>query len=303
MFVIFKIDSYPYYITIEMSSEYRKSRAINFALSDLSHKLHQQLYEYKRKDPMQIRNGVYDDRTHAVIHIVSMNAANEQGGHVIAYDDIESLDIHDLDAVFPGIANNLKRGDLISNSDDSGYRAQGVSIFDGETANELSSVYDDYVHIPEDYCIITEFPPGYWDPKGFDEHHTICYYTNSTGNPVESDFYWHCDPEMELINIKILGIEDAYKKAFEYLTNSGKSKDSRNSDVNLIECTYGDKTHRYPYIDFTWDGKRYFLMIDEGYHVENSILIVFRFENLEALNFDAITSSPEKYAYIMRTSM
>lgn len=65
------------------------------------------------------------------------------------------------------LVNTIKRGDLLENSSESGYRSDGLYIFDVVDGNvqicDLADSPDDYGTIPSKFELITQFPnPYYW---------------------------------------------------------------------------------------------------------------------------------------------
>jgi hypothetical protein len=57
----------------------------------------------------------------------------------------------------------LRRGDLLENTAVSGYRSEGVSIYDGRRVTALSYEQDDYGCLGPEYVIYRDFNPHYWD--------------------------------------------------------------------------------------------------------------------------------------------
>lgn len=57
----------------------------------------------------------------------------------------------------------LRRGDLLENVAVSGYRSQGMYIFDGVNVTHMGDDLDDYGNIPAEYVVYKEFNPHYWE--------------------------------------------------------------------------------------------------------------------------------------------
>lgn len=60
----------------------------------------------------------------------------------------------------------IRRGDLVSllpNEDR--YRNEGLWIWSGSRVEKLASKYNEYLHVPQQYPVITEFPLNYWVGK------------------------------------------------------------------------------------------------------------------------------------------
>jgi hypothetical protein len=53
----------------------------------------------------------------------------------------------------------LRRGDLLENTAVSGYRSEGVSIYDGRRVTALSYEQDDYGCLGHEYVIYRDFNP------------------------------------------------------------------------------------------------------------------------------------------------
>jgi hypothetical protein len=102
------------------------------------------------------------------------------------------LRINDIKKKYPEMISLMKRGDLIENIHQSGYRSQGVYCFDGEDLVCLNGKIDDYGTPSSSFKLITEFPPGYWDSP------TEC---NIYELEYSSKFYWHDDETWNMINL------------------------------------------------------------------------------------------------------
>lgn len=92
------------------------------------------------------------------------------------------ITLSDLEAKYKGISEKIKRGDLVENVSESGYRSQGVYCFDGQELIAQETSYDDYGNPSACFKLIKEFPPGYWDDP----------IPNNDYEDDESRFYWHC---------------------------------------------------------------------------------------------------------------
>lgn len=57
----------------------------------------------------------------------------------------------------------LRRGDLLENVADSGYRSSGVRMYDGKKVVDLCYDYDDYGSVGPEFVVYREFNPCYWD--------------------------------------------------------------------------------------------------------------------------------------------
>ena len=125
----------------------------------------------------------------AIVHLVALGKRGKN------YHDIPSNDY--LNRKYPGITNMMKRGDIIENVTESGYRSQGIYMWNGKKVIERNTDWDDYGSPSTEFRIITEFPPGYWDQCfGSDECLPV---KNWCRIDAESQFYWHSDyPECAL---------------------------------------------------------------------------------------------------------
>ena len=75
-----------------------------------------------------------------------------------------------LEKKHPGITKAMKRGDIIENIDESGYRSQGVYMWDGKRVIHQNHDWDDYGSPSQEFLLLTEFPPGYWDKPYSGKH-------------------------------------------------------------------------------------------------------------------------------------
>lgn len=109
--------------------------------------------------------------------------------HLVALDnDGEDIKSSQLKKNYPGIFQMMKRGDIIEDINESGYRSQGIWFFDGEGIIYQYYELDDYGTPPIEFELITEFPPGYWDQEEEENNLAKVNQWYVTG---ESQFYWH----------------------------------------------------------------------------------------------------------------
>ena len=135
----------------------------------------------------------------ATIHLIS---SSETGYGNDGDLERRSLSIKKLESAYPGLTKMMKRGDIIEDIDQSGYRSEGVYLFDGKNVVEQNDEYDDYGSPPEDFKIITEFQPGHWDqPLEVNDKYV-------SGN---SEFYWHSEDLPCAIDPIESGLRDAIK--------------------------------------------------------------------------------------------
>ena len=127
------------------------------------------------------------------IHLVSL------GKGFMFNEDENNLD-NDLDNAtkliidkYKGIKEKLNRGDIIENVDDSGYRSEGVYMWNGLKLIDLCYDIDDYGSPSKEFIIFTEFHPFYW--------HTIERYINWEHDSC-SNMYWHSPTPQHLVTIK-----------------------------------------------------------------------------------------------------
>lgn len=286
-------------------NETRKLRALSLVLITHVYNQEKQMIKYKRSDPKLVRDGVNDHRVHAVIHIISINCVNIQGNYcqIIGNDDINGMDIDNLGFLFSNMNNNIRRGDLIFNRDIGGSLGQGGHIFDGYQCASLSSIYNDFGHVPKEFCIITEFPPGYWKDVKFTKEHIIdyCDYYSITD---ATDCDWGLDIEIEFIDIKKLGIDKRYTQVLTYLQNLNQmSAPPTVPTMTFIHQQYPmlDITKQIPYIDFTFNNKRYLLIINNIVIKNDGIIPIFRYES-DIYDLELSGINPDNYAYIMLAS-
>ena len=124
-------------------------------------------------------------------------------------DEWGDMVIDDLEKLYPGIIKAMKRGDIIENINESGYRSNGIRFFNGEKIIDQNTTIDDYGSPPIEFKVISEFSVGYWTygPYGSKEDHKAAYVNNDFEDG-ESEFYWHCDNPSHAIDLKALGIDN-----------------------------------------------------------------------------------------------
>jgi len=89
----------------------------------------------------------------------------------------------------------LRRGDIIENIEKSGYRSEGICMYDGEHIIPLNYEFDDYGSPSDTFIVFKDFLPDYWTKIYNDDViqlNIIKKYTSPLDN-IMSFFYWHCD--------------------------------------------------------------------------------------------------------------
>jgi hypothetical protein len=135
----------------------------------------------------------------ATVHLVALGKLSE-------HCHIPSNDY--LNRKYPGITNAMRRGDIIENVTESGYRSQGVYMWDGKKVIEQNTSWDDYGSPSEEFKVVTEFPPGYWD-KTMGELKTQSGLNIKKWCRIEADsqFYWHSDYPPVALDAKKLDLD------------------------------------------------------------------------------------------------
>ncbi len=92
-----------------------------------------------------------------------------------------------LNNAYPGFTAKLKRGDILENVEYSGYRSDGIYMWNGNDIIRQNTEYDDYGSPAKEFKVITQFPPNYWERP---------YSTKNVDNSYvpdvsQSKFYWH----------------------------------------------------------------------------------------------------------------
>jgi hypothetical protein len=125
--------------------------------------------------------------------------------HLVRLGDISDDDIvptaKTLEAQYPGIVKAMKRGDIIENTSESGYRSQGVYMWDGKNVIRQNTSWDDYGSPSTEFKIVTEFLPGYWDSAKLS-----CV---AWDKGAEQEFYWHSDYPPCALDARALGLDKA----------------------------------------------------------------------------------------------
>jgi hypothetical protein len=108
------------------------------------------------------------------------------------------LSIRQLKAEYPTF--NPRRGDIIVSADESGYRTEGVRLYDGVEIIEQYLEYDDYGSPPIEFRVGTEFPVGYWDiPSDSDDPRVVKYDVDELDMP-----YWHDESPATAMDAKLI---------------------------------------------------------------------------------------------------
>lgn len=122
----------------------------------------------------------------------------------------------------------LKNGDLVENTNESGYRMDGVFIVNNEKLEELIDYPDDYGTIPEKFKVISDFPISYWH--------------DSYNNLNKFESYWHnsyvwFDPTE--IGLKI------HKKDFKKFNYKFISWDNKEKEITSYYYIFSYKNIKY----------------------------------------------------------
>jgi hypothetical protein len=154
------------------------------------------------------------DSTKCVIHLIKYKK--------LSYDSDDSDNDNDnatADAINDFITDQyidlwkmMKKGDLIEDINQSGYRAQGRYYVDddpkrkksilknGLIIRDLYTELDDYGSIPPHFFTITEFPIGYFDEDKIIVNNKFC-------PKIKKESYWHSDVQPCFIDCKRLKLD------------------------------------------------------------------------------------------------
>lgn len=214
----------------------------------------------KRKPVNKIKK--FDRKLHkcCVIHLIELDKEELDLEYVEA-SDVEKY----ITDQIPDLWNDMKAGDLIENTTESGYRSTGVYCVDfnhkqtegecliknGLCIVEQECSYDDYGTVPLNFYAITRFPLNY-HKLGFNDNNDNMV-VNNTYSPefYKSSAYWHTEPYYAPLDVKKLKLdsltddnifehkfsfENAFNKnsKFYYLVITFKKQ-------NYIICTFGSE--------------------------------------------------------------
>jgi hypothetical protein len=90
----------------------------------------------------------------------------------------------------------LRKGDIIENIEQSGYRSEGICMYDGEHIIPLNYEADDYGSPSDTFIVFKDFLPDYWTKIYNDDViqlNIIKKYISPLMDDIMSSFYWHCD--------------------------------------------------------------------------------------------------------------
>ena len=142
------------------------------------------------------------------------------------------LHISDLQENYPTIAQLIKRGDIIEDCEESGYRSDGVYFYDGTNIIYRDCSIDPYGSVPKTFKAVSEFPPDYWDkPK---------YVVDNCLDECTQGFYWHTGEE----TFSQLNLND-----FEWEFGENPESNSKSELFDGLVKQY--------YIHFEYNNKKY----------------------------------------------
>lgn len=148
--------------------------------------------------------------------------------------------LKELYSINPVLFEKIKNGDLLENVNESGYRSNGVYIFN-KIKNKLiilslSKYPDDYGSIPEIFEVITEFKnPYYWHNENNYINHVD--FTNSN---LCCESCWHNN--YVPINLDKIKVENINEDDYLYLLN--------NTETFLHDYSIHNRIKEYYFIDY-----------------------------------------------------
>lgn len=146
-----------------------------------------------------------------------------------------------LEKKYPGITKKMKRGDIIENLSQSGYRSQGVYFWDGTDVIDQCYEFDDYGSVSKEFLAITEFHPHYWDNDKME--------VNNDYEEGSSQFCWHIDETVVYLDLtEINGAFDmpVATKKYEGITEYALKFTHNSEEYLLVYCSELPK-HGYSY--------------------------------------------------------
>jgi len=94
-----------------------------------------------------------------------------------------------MERKYPDFRLSLRRGDIIENVEESGYRSNGVYFYDGRGIINLDIDFNDYGSIP--FVVFEEFAPDYWFVHSFGDDRQSDMNVDNRYVQGEPTFYWH----------------------------------------------------------------------------------------------------------------
>lgn len=127
--------------------------------------------------------------------------------HLIRLDkDGEIPTVKDLEEKYPGLTKQLKRGDLVEDLNESGYRSNGVFMVDLTESKEpviveLNREFDAYGSPAITMAAISEFPLDYWDIHNMvaNETYERIEQKYRTAYPQNFGNNWHCSGNQAVV--------------------------------------------------------------------------------------------------------
>lgn len=155
---------------------------------------------------------------------------------------------------YPGFTNKLNRGDILENVDVSGYRSEGVYMWNGKEIIRQNTEYDDYGSPSKEFKVITQFPPDYWSTPRSSQSNLII--DNSyVGTDFNGRFYWHIENPPLLLDLNEFVIIKATQEYWILLDKD----DKRHYHVLWVDNYIGTevqdlKLHSDFYVRYTYLG-------------------------------------------------
>ena len=145
---------------------------------------------FQRVDEIEIFHTTYKKdvvKGRCTVHLVDINIHDEE----FSPEHVKNSSIYDK------LIEQMKRGDIVENINTDDFRSDNVLFFNGKNIIDRGKTIDKHGNIPEEFDMINEFNPGYWDLNGSDNYNgeNKPYNINDelVDENVESTFYWNTD--------------------------------------------------------------------------------------------------------------
>lgn len=190
--------------------------------------------------------------------------------HNFGSPDDQALSLAILEYKYPDIRLFLRRGDILEDIFNSGYRSNGICFWDGDNVIDQNYDYDDNGSAPAQFLVFGQnsnpqndsgqnsnsqndhsfanidkegFSPHYWD-KPFTRAHELNICTAFT-DIRESDFYWHDDSAPFCIDMSLIKKEVEANRIFR----------------QTISCSFGNAACYY-FVKIRFDEIEYKVMLE-----------------------------------------
>ena len=154
-----------------------------------------------------------------IVHLIDIDTNDE----AFTPEHVKKSNLYD------NLIKKMRRGDIVENVNTKDYRSKNILFFDGKNIIDRGKTIDKHGNIPEEFDMLSEFNPGYWDLNAENTRHgeNKPYNINSTliKNKIKkSTFCWNSNSAYGYVDITNYKYHKALFCDIKYISLELKSK-------------------------------------------------------------------------------